>query len=777
MKCKCVLVLSLWATTFPSVIINAQVWSSVGTGTNNFLFALAKDTTNNILYAGGGFSTAGGVLASNIAAWDGAVWDSVGSGTDNTINCFAFFDGALYAGGQFTNAGGNTANRIARWDGLNWANVGTGMNSHVYTLTSFSGDLIAGGLFNTAGGSAASRIAKWDSVSWNTLGSGMSNAVNALTVFNGELYAGGIFISAGGDTVNYLAKWGGVNWLNAGSGTDGPIYSLTEYGGELYVGGSFTDAGGITVDNIAKWNGSIWSSVGLGVDNTVFALSVYNNELYIGGLFSNAGSIPANYIAKWDGNDWDSLGSGLNGQVRTLLAYDNELYVGGVFSIAGGDTANNVAKWYMPLDTCLVNPPLINNLSTVDLMCNGDNNGTASLTATGGTLPFTYLWTDSLGDTIGVNSPTIFGLLAASYTVAVYDVNGCLTTNAFMINEPTVLTGIIANTKDMTCFGICDGNTSVAVNGGATPYTYLWNNGQTTSTADSLCFGMQSVFVTDSNNCSISNIVNISQPTQLLVSISNFTNVVCLGDSTGSATVSSSGGTPPYTYAWNDPASQTVSIASGLSTGTYVATVIDSQGCIAIDSVTIDEPSGMVLTIDAFPDTSNSGVGKAWVEVSSSAPPYLYQWNDPGSQTTDTAYNLTIGTYTVIVTDSNGCVDSSNVTVGNVTDIANKVLLENYIKIYPNPFSGTATVELSRQSANSKRQLCIYDVTGRKVKVYSFSNGQTKLTLRANEIGTGMFFIHFISDGNIASIKKVVITEQKGKIPQATQQLELECEF
>ncbi|MCW5776928.1 MAG: hypothetical protein KIS87_10860 [Phycisphaeraceae bacterium] len=123
---------------------------------------------------------------------------------------------ALYAGGQFTTAGGVSANRIARWDGQSWSALGTGMNERVYALTVFddgSGPaLYAGGTFTTAGGVSAIRIARWDGQAWSALGSGMNDSVHALTVFDDgsgpALYAGGAFItSPAGDS--YLAKWQG----------------------------------------------------------------------------------------------------------------------------------------------------------------------------------------------------------------------------------------------------------------------------------------------------------------------------------------------------------------------------------------------------------------------------------------------------------------------------------------------------------------------------------------------------------------------------------------
>ena len=118
-------------------------------------------------YAGGDFTTAGGVTANRIAKWDGTTssWSALGSGMNSTVRALAVDGGGnLYAGGDFTTAGGVTANYIAKWDGTtsSWSALGSGMNSAVFALTmDGSGNLYAGGRLTTAGGVPANRIAKW----------------------------------------------------------------------------------------------------------------------------------------------------------------------------------------------------------------------------------------------------------------------------------------------------------------------------------------------------------------------------------------------------------------------------------------------------------------------------------------------------------------------------------------------------------------------------------------------------------------------------------------
>jgi hypothetical protein len=185
-------------------------------------FAVFDDGSGAAIYAGGQFTQAGGVSASRIAKWDGTSWSALGSGITGGsfpfVSSLAVFDDgsgtALYAGGYFSTAGGVPANNVAKWNGTSWSPLGGGTNDGVGTLAVFddgSGPaLYAGGDFSTAGGVPASSIAKWDGMSWSSLGTGMYGTVYALAAFNGggsALYAGGSFATAGGKASARIAKW------------------------------------------------------------------------------------------------------------------------------------------------------------------------------------------------------------------------------------------------------------------------------------------------------------------------------------------------------------------------------------------------------------------------------------------------------------------------------------------------------------------------------------------------------------------------------------------
>ncbi len=333
--------------------IKAQTWSSLNGGMNagGLVFALAVDGSGN-LYAGGQFTTAGGVSATRIARWDGAAWSPVGNGFNSTVWALTASGSSVYAGGDFTASGSFSVTRIAKWDGSNWSALGNGVNSTVNALAiDGSGNLYAGGKFTTAGSVSADHIAKWNGSTWSALGGGVNGVVDAVAVdASGNLYVGGNFSDAGGVAVNNIAKWDGSTWSTLGTGLNGEVRALVlDASGVLYAGGSFTTTGppeNKTMNHIAKWNGTDWISIGNGTDNAVWALAFDAlGTLYAGGDFNNAGGTTVNRIAKWNGSKWSDLGSGANKRVRALTIQGGILYAGGNFTTMNGLTVNYVAKY------------------------------------------------------------------------------------------------------------------------------------------------------------------------------------------------------------------------------------------------------------------------------------------------------------------------------------------------------------------------------------------------------------------------------------------------
>ncbi len=306
--------------------------------------------------------------------------------------------------------------------------------------------------------------------------------------------------------------------------------------------------------------------------------------------------------------------------------------------------------------------PTVTITSSIDLLCNGDNNGQATVGATGGTTPYTYSWDDPGTQT----NATATGLAAGTYVGTVTDNVGCAASDIVIITEPLALS-LTPSSTNSNC-GASDGSASVAVTGGTGTYTYLWNDvgTQTTSTAVTLPAGTYNVTVTDGNACTDTTNATVSDLAGGTASIGSSTNASCNGVCDGSATASITGGTAPFTYSWDDPASQTNITATGLCATAVNVTITDNVGCISIAGVTLTEPAAISLITGSVDATCGNSDGSASVLASGgSGGPYTYLWNDPLVQTTDTATALAAGAYVVVVTDAGACSDSSTVTVNN----------------------------------------------------------------------------------------------------------------
>jgi len=219
-------------------------WSSLGgglTGASNAsarALAVFDDGRGPALYAGGDFIWAGGIKVNKLARWDGREWSGLRGGLTfggEVLTVHVFDDGhgpALYAAGYFTQAGGVLANNIAKWDGSKWSALGAGTNEAVWALGTHDDGrgraLYAGGYFESAGGVPASNIAKWDGSRWSPLGGGVNDGVRALATlddgYGPALYVGGGFYLAGGRVSAYIARWGCIPGLKLGDANcDGKV--------------------------------------------------------------------------------------------------------------------------------------------------------------------------------------------------------------------------------------------------------------------------------------------------------------------------------------------------------------------------------------------------------------------------------------------------------------------------------------------------------------------------------------------------------------------------
>lgn len=376
-----------------------------------------------------------------------------------------------------------------------------------------------------------------------------------------------------------------------------------------------------------------------------------------------AGNGTAPYTFVW--NDPDSTEETENENisyslVNTLPAGEWEVMV----YDAAGDTLT---------ETFTINEPeegLSLTLSKDDPLCPDSANGQAMVSVSGGTAPYDYAWDDAeqQSTTGGGNNDTAFGLAAGAYHVTVTDDNGCAAEGEVSLSEPEGMS-LSTLSGDASC-NEDDGYAYVSVSGGIAPYDYAWDDprSQTTTdgpsgdTADGLGADAYTVMVTDSNGCQQSAEVTVGNSEAPDIVIDSFM-VSCYGGNDGLAIATAYNTVEPYSYEWDN--GQTGDSAKNLEAGTYRVTATDGSGCITQQTVQITQPDSLHAEIAAQTDITCEGDsnGTATVDVTGGIMPYSYTWNDAAQQTTPKAEGLAPGTYTVRVSDANGCMDSAEVSI------------------------------------------------------------------------------------------------------------------
>ncbi len=468
------------------------------------------------------------------------------------------------------------------------------------------------------------------------LGTGCTNISSAILVEPAQLVCtpssipancglnGTATITATGGTLPY-----NYNWSN---GQTGP--SITVPAGTYGV--TVTDANGCSCSsNVTVSSNSI--ALVVTVTPTVPAGCV------VGGSASatvSGGS--GNYAYAWDNGNTTSTATNLAAGNHNVTVVDITTGCQGIGTV-----------------TILVAPPLIPTATaTAPATCL--TGGTATASATGGIAPYTFQWDNGQ---LTVNAT---GLLAGQHSVTITDASGCVGIALVTILQSQGPTLNVTVNLNATC--TMGGTATALVSGSTGPYTYLWSasaNNQTTATATNLPPGTHSVTVTDINGCKAVGMATITQPGAPTAVISGSSPSAC-GSNTGSATVSASGGTSPFTYKWNNPGMSTTATVTNLSAGTYTVTVTDAASCTATAVVSIAASLPPNVVIVASTNANCSTPGSAMASVSGGTPAYTYVWSN--GETTATAVNLPAGTYTVTVKDANNCTATASVTIGSTNN-------------------------------------------------------------------------------------------------------------
>lgn len=382
-----------------------------------------------------------------------------------------------------------------------------------------------------------------------------------------------------------------------------------------------------------------------------------------------ANVVANNNVSCFGGSDGSAAAtiSGGTGPFTYLWSVGN-MATSGVSGLSAGNYAVTVTDangCIASASISITQPPLlvssVNNI--VPILCNGGNNGSATALPSGGTGPYQYQWSPS-----GATTATASGLTAGNYIVTVTDDHGCTAQAAATLTEPSLMTAVTSSVPG-TC-NASNGTATVVPAGGTPPYTYLWQNSSTSSTANGLATGTYTVTVTDANNCSLTETVAVSNNGLFALNQNSVTPVSCNGGNNGSASVVVSGGLTPFTYTWS-PAGGNSSTASGLPAGNYTVTVTDGYNCVQSVSITVTQPSLLTAAgaIQNHVRCFNGNDGSAQISPAGGTAPYSYSWN-PGGYTTSSSNTLSNGNYSILITDANGCTTSASVTLSQPTPLA-----------------------------------------------------------------------------------------------------------
>jgi len=333
---------------------------------------------------------------------------------------------------------------------------------------------------------------------------------------------------------------------------------------------------------------------------------------------------------------------------------DRQNVTPGIYSVTITDVNGCTANYN---DIAVADPaPIVPIMSATEVLCNGGSTGTALVSASGGTLgvldefsTYTYLWSN------GATTASVTGLPAGNYTVTVSDDYDCKVIASVTVLQPAAL-GATIQATNVLCAGESNGSVTVSATGGRAPYQYAADNGSfgSANVLGGLSSGPHTIRVRDNNNCDYATIVNIGTP--LAISITTPTVVAtCLGSSTGSITLTASGGTGNLRYSWTGPNgySSNKAAITGLAAGSYTLTVTDANNCTK--STTVIVPVASALTISGT--VTNVGCfGAATGVISLTSPSasltgITYSWTGPNNyrSTSRSIGALRAGIYTVTV--------------------------------------------------------------------------------------------------------------------------------
>ncbi len=378
--------------------------------------------------------------------------------------------------------------------------------------------------------------------------------------------------------------------------------------------------------------------------------------------------------------DWGDGNNTITNTLYTTHAYNTP----GTYTISlfVQNSCSDTATFTANITITGICPFLAATASGSDPTCEGMDNGSATVTVSGGTSPYTYLWDDLASQT----GSTATGLSSGTYTVVVTDAAGdTAMASTSLLNQFDI--DISLTTVDASC-GSNDGVAMASALGGTTPYSFQWSNGVIGAIDTALSAGFYMVTATDNNGCSDFALATISDNDGPTITVFSTTYADCNGNG-GSIDIFITGD-GPYTYLWSN-GSVTQDI-SNLAAGPYEVYVTDANGCVGLKSINVPGQEAFSLTTSVIDANCGNSNGSATVNISGGTP-YSYQWDDGLAQTTETATNLGAGVYSVTVIDDNGCMGSASATVSEIGGAT--IVIDSVINTACNSSDGSVYITVS----------------------------------------------------------------------------------
>jgi len=762
-------------TSLPSASVTPTAVSCFG-GTNGAASVTGSGGTAGYTYAWTGGATGTSVSNLSSGSYTVTVTDSKGCTATNNfsvsqptslpsatvtptaVSCFGGTNGAASVTGS-----GGTAGYTYAWTGGATGTSVSNLSSGSYTVT----------VTDSKGCTATKAF----SVSQPTSLPSASVTPTAVSCFGGT--NGAASVTGSGGTAGYTYAWTG-----GATGTSVSNLSSGSYTVTVTDSKGCTATKAFTVSQPTQITGSFnTTNAGCGVANGIVTVTASGGT--------------AGYSYLWNNGQTTNTITNLSAGTYTVTITDSKNCTAANSTTVNGSALFAVSKF------------------TVNNKCFGDNSGSASVSVSGGTPSYSYVWSNG-----GTNN-SIANVTAGTYFLTTTDGSGCAKTDTIVITQPTSLSAT-TNAINANC-AANNGNATATTSGGTPTYSYVWNNGQTSAIASNLIAGSYSVTVKDANNCTTSATITVGT-NNTLTSSSNTSNVKCFSGNDGAIAITANGGSGNYQYTWNNgnttaslsnlsagkyvvtitdgsacqktdsftitsptaistaiqssnvlcangnSASATISATGGtpsyaytwsngdktnttsnLAAGKYTLTVIDANGCVKTDSVIITENSAIVLTVSKTNSSGGQNNGTASVSTSGGTPGYSYAWSN-GAQTAAVT-GLAPGTYTLTVKDANGCESQSSVTIESSTSI---LAIQNiHLYVYPNPANEIVYIELPDNIQVEQFQLT--DVIGRIVNVETEYNNH-RLIIRTASLAAAVYEISIQT--NIGSVKQKLIVER-----------------